>query len=93
MLFVPRRWRGALIDHTSTIRLEVLESDKRPVNAFADNLQVHRVQWVDINEDRKKPVYLLCDQNRSLEERLLAGAIYFVRGRLKYVKGIKAVFP
>ena len=29
--FRPRRWRGALLLHEATVRLDVLEHDKRPV--------------------------------------------------------------
>ena len=38
--FRPRRWRGALLPHTAQITFEVLEPDKRPVSAVADNVEV-----------------------------------------------------
>ena len=31
--FRPRRWRGALMSNRSTVRFDMLEPDKRPVNA------------------------------------------------------------
>ena len=34
-VFRPRRWRGALIPRSATVRVEVLEVDKRPVSAVA----------------------------------------------------------
>ena len=35
--FRPRRWRGALLPHDAEVKFEVLEADKRPVSAVADN--------------------------------------------------------
>ena len=38
--FRPRRWRGALLPHTTRITFEVLEADKRPVSAVADYTEI-----------------------------------------------------
>lgn len=70
--FRPRRWRGALLSHTAKVRIEVLEADKRPVSAVADNFEVRRVTRVDIVEDRSISLTMLFDAGRSLEERVLA---------------------
>jgi NAD+ kinase len=70
--FRPRRWRGALLSHNDTVTFEVLESDKRPVSAVADNVEVRDVVQVDVAEDRSISLTLLFDQGRSLEERVLA---------------------
>ncbi|HYD43940.1 MAG TPA: NAD kinase [Phenylobacterium sp.] len=70
--FRPRRWRGALLSHTAKVRIEVLEADKRPVSAVADNFEVRRVARVDIVEDRSVGLTMLFDAGRSLEERVLA---------------------
>jgi NAD+ kinase len=70
--FRPRRWRGALLSHTAQIRLEVLEGDKRPVSAVADNFEVPNVVEVDVAEDRDVSITMLFDAGRSLEERVLA---------------------
>ena len=70
--FRPRRWRGALLPHTAVVAFEVLESDKRPVSAVADNLEVRDVLKVDIAEDREISLTMLFDAGRSLEERVLA---------------------
>ena len=37
--FRPRRWRGALLSHKAKVSIEVLEADKRPVSAVADNFE------------------------------------------------------
>lgn len=70
--FRPRRWRGALLPHTAKVAVEVLESEKRPVSAVADNFEVRDVVKVDIAEDRGVRLYMLFDAGRSLEERVLA---------------------
>jgi NAD+ kinase len=70
--FRPRRWRGALLSHTAKVTFEVLEPDKRPVSAVADNVEVRRVARVHVAEDRSQPLVMLFDAGRSLEERVLA---------------------
>jgi len=70
--FRPRRWRGALLSHTARVTFEVLESDKRPVSAVADNVEVRDVLEVHIAEDRSVSLAMLFDAGRSLEERVLA---------------------
>src|SRR5436190_853791 len=70
--FRPRRWRGALLPHTARLRLEVLEGEKRPVSAVADNFEAPNVVEVYIAEDRDVSLTMLFDAGRSLEERVLA---------------------
>ncbi len=70
--FRPRRWRGALLSHRAKVRFEMLEADKRPVSAVADNVEVRDVIQVDVTEDRTISLSLLFDAGRSLEERVLA---------------------
>jgi NAD+ kinase len=70
--FRPRRWRGALLSRDAKVTFEVLESEKRPVSAVADNVEVRRVATVEVTEDRATSLVLLFDAGRSLEERTLA---------------------
>jgi len=70
--FRPRRWRGALLAHTARVTFEILEGDKRPVSAVADNFEVRDVVEVNIAEDREVNLVMLFDAGRSLEERMLA---------------------
>jgi len=70
--FRPRRWRGALLAHTARVSFEVLEADKRPVSAVADNFEVRDVVEVHVAEDRDISMQMLFDAGRSLEERVLA---------------------
>jgi NAD+ kinase len=70
--FRPRRWRGALLSHKDRVTFDVLEADKRPVSAVADNVEVRDVIQVDVVEDRQVSLTLLFDAHRSFEERVLA---------------------
>ncbi len=70
--FRPRRWRGALLPHTAKVTVEVLEADKRPVSAVADNFEVRDIERVEIIENRELKLSMLFDAGRSLEERVLA---------------------
>ena len=68
--FRPRRWRGALLPHGAQVRLEVLESDKRPVSAVADFTEMRDVVAVEIHENRDVWMTLLFDHEANLEERV-----------------------
>jgi NAD+ kinase len=70
--FRPRRWRGALLSHKDRVTFEILEPEKRPVSAVADNVEVRDVIQVDVAEDRSVSLTVLFDAGRSLEERVLA---------------------
>ena len=54
--FRPRRWRGALLSNKATVRFDMLEPEKRPVNASADHVEVKSVISVTVqgiaDEDR-----------------------------------------
>ena len=69
--FRPRRWRGALLPHGAQVRIEALETEKRPVSAVADFTEVRDVVRVDIRENREIAVTLLFDREFNLEERVL----------------------
>ena len=51
--FRPRRWRGALLPHGAKVRIDALETDKRPVSAVADFTEVRDVVAVEIHENRR----------------------------------------
>lgn len=69
--FRPRRWRGALLPHKAQVRFDILETDKRPVSAVADHVEVRNVTRVDISEDRSISLSMLFDAGRNLNERIL----------------------
>jgi NAD+ kinase len=70
--FRPRRWRGAILSHSARTRFEILEPNKRPVSAVADDLEVRDVASVDVAEDRSIAMTMLFDEGQSLNERILA---------------------
>ncbi len=68
--FRPRRWRGALLPHGAKVRIEALETDKRPVSAVADFTEARDVSSVEIHENRDIAMTLLFDREFNLEERV-----------------------
>lgn len=70
--FRPRRWRGALLPKTATVRFDVLEAEKRPVNAVADHNEVKSVISVTVQESGQQTARILFDDSHSWDERILA---------------------
>jgi NAD+ kinase len=70
--FRPRRWRGALIPNTATVRFDVLEPEKRPVMADADSRSVRNVVAVEIASAPQVAHRILFDPGHGLEERLIS---------------------
>jgi len=69
--FRPRRWRGAILPKSATVRIDVLDPDKRPVMADADSRGVDSVLWVEIRSENTIRHRLLFDPGHGLEERLI----------------------
>ncbi|MCH2547674.1 MAG: NAD kinase [Alphaproteobacteria bacterium] len=69
--FRPRRWKGALLPHESSIFLEILDPEKRPVNAVADFTEVKDVASVLIAEQNESSLTVLFDPDHDLEERMI----------------------
>lgn len=70
--FRPRRWRGALLPHTASVAFDIIEADKRPVSAVADDVEVRHVAKVEVAERRDLALTMLFDAHRPYEERVLA---------------------
>ncbi len=68
--FRPRRWRGAVLPDKARIAIRVLEADKRPVSAVADQREVRDVARVDISTDRSRELTLLFDPEHALDDRI-----------------------
>ncbi len=68
--FRPRRWRGALLPHGARVKIDALDTDKRPVSAVADFTEVRDVVSVEIHESREIAMTLLFDHEANLEERV-----------------------
>lgn len=69
--FRPRRWRGALLPTNITINIEIIDVEKRPTAAVADNIEIRDVAHVTICEDKKHHTIMLCDEDQGLEERII----------------------
>lgn len=70
--FRPRRWRGALLPNKVTVDITVLEAEKRPVNAAADNTEVKSVLGIQIRQSEDTTARILSDPDRSWSDRILA---------------------
>ena len=68
--FRPRRWRGAVLPKTATVRFDVLDAAKRPVMADADGRSVRDVVSVEVRSEPKIRHRILFDPGHGLEERL-----------------------
>jgi NAD+ kinase len=68
----PRRWRGALLPNMVTVDIHILESEKRPVNAVADNSEVKSVLHIRVAQSEHMTARILSDPDRSWSDRILA---------------------
>ena len=69
--FRPRRWRGAILPDNSKIGFRVLEPDKRPVSAVADQNELREIAEVSVAIDHHHRLTLLFDRGHSLDERIV----------------------
>ncbi|MXP13912.1 NAD kinase [Altererythrobacter confluentis] len=70
--FRPRRWRGAILPDRSAIRFRVLEPEKRPVSAVADQKELRNIAEVSLRIAREAELTLLFDPGHSLDDRIVA---------------------
>lgn len=70
-VFRPRQWRGAILPHLTTVVMEALYPELRPVSAVADYTEVRDVRRVVVHEDRSLALTLLFDPEHNLEERII----------------------
>ncbi|URW76317.1 NAD kinase [Sphingomonas donggukensis] len=68
--FRPRRWRGAILPEKARIGITVLDSEKRPVSAVADQREVRDVAQVDIAIDHLRDLTLMFDPEHALDDRI-----------------------
>ena len=69
--FRPRRWRGALLPHTSLIEITNLDPQKRPLGASADSTEIKEAVHIAVRVQDSSPVTVLFDEGHSLEERII----------------------
>ena len=68
--FRPRRWSGAILPDDIAVCFRVLEPEKRPVSAVADQFEVRDVGQVEVSLDRERSLTLLFDPEHALDERI-----------------------
>jgi NAD+ kinase len=70
--FRPRRWRGAILPNKARVVFEVIEPEKRPVSAVADNTEFRDVVAVEVKEESELDIVMMFDPGHSLAERILS---------------------
>lgn len=75
--FRPRRWRGAILPDQYEIDFRVLNPEKRPVAAVADQKELRDILAVSVKVAREKQLTLLFDPGKTLEERIFAEQFQF----------------
>jgi NAD+ kinase len=68
--FRPRRWRGAILPETARVEFRVLDAEKRPVSAVADQREVRDVARIKMAIDRANALTLLFDPEHALDDRI-----------------------
>lgn len=69
--FRPRRWRGALLPNHAEVLIEVLEAEKRPVNAAADHTEIRDIVSVSVREAAQTNCLIMFDSDHGWDERIL----------------------
>ena len=68
--FRPRRWKGKIISASSSIRINNLNIQKRPVSVVADNVEVRNIKSVSIKINNSIKFKLLYDRSNSLIKKI-----------------------
>jgi NAD+ kinase len=68
--FRPRRWRGAVVPERARVQFRVLDPEKRPVSAVADQTEVRDVSTVNIAIDKSSVLTLMFDPEHALDDRI-----------------------
>jgi len=68
--FRPRRWKGAILPDKMEISIRVLNPEKRPVSAVADQQEVRDVSCVKVAIDRSQALTMLFDPEHALDDRI-----------------------
>ena len=68
--FIPRRWKGKVVNDKTKIIIQNLYPNKRPISSVADNIEVRNAKMISIKTNSKIKFNLLYNQNRSLEKKI-----------------------
>jgi NAD+ kinase len=68
--FRPRRWKGKILSASSSISINNLNIQKRPVSVVADNVEVRNIKSVSIKINNSIKFKLLYDRSNSLIKKI-----------------------
>ena len=68
--FRPRRWKGKIVSNKSKIIITNLNSNKRPISAVADNVEIRNAKKIIIRIQNKIKFKLLYDKSSSLQKKI-----------------------
>ena len=68
--FRPRRWKGKILSSSAIIKIKNLNTQKRPISAVADNIEVRNIKRVTIRVNNKIKFKLLYDKNSILTKKI-----------------------
>ena len=68
--FRPRRWKGKIVSDKSKIIIKNLNSNRRPISAVADNIEIRNAKTINIKTNNRIKFNLLYDNNRSLQKKI-----------------------
>ena len=68
--FLPRRWKGKIVNDKTKITIKNLNPAKRPISSVADNIEVRNAKIISIKTNSKLKFNLLYNHNRSLEKKI-----------------------
>ena len=89
--FRPRRWRGAILPDDTAVSFRVLEPDKRPVSAVADQTRSAMSPRSRCGSTRSDSLTLLFDPEHALDERIVMEQFAISSLRIRSGRGIGAV--
>ena len=68
--FRPRRWKGKIVSNKSILEIKNIDSNKRPVSAVADNVEVRNAKKIIVKIKSNINYNLLHDKNKSLDKKI-----------------------
>tara|TARA_Y100000590_G_scaffold380390_1_gene448721 strand:+ start:6501 stop:7277 length:777 start_codon:yes stop_codon:yes gene_type:complete len=68
--FRPRRWKGKILSSSSLVKINNLDTKKRPVSVVADNFEVRNVKSVKVKINNTINFKLLYDGKNSLTKKI-----------------------
>lgn len=69
--FRPRRWHGAILPDKVSITFNILEAERRPVNAVADFHEYQNIEKIQVSSLKSHSIVVLHDQQHTFEDRVI----------------------